>query len=85
MKIFHKYNRMQLSIVKIQLINKIIKSRNNKNLKIKKMVKMTRMCKKCKFKTKLIIKIKQRISQTIKRQKVRNTNLFRIQIKINFK
>ncbi len=58
MRIFHKYNRMSLSIVKIQLINKIIKSRNNKNLKTKKIIKMTRMRKKWKFKIKLIIKIK---------------------------
>ena len=43
------------------------------------------MSKKWKFKIKLIIKIKQKISQIIKKQKVRNTNLFRISIKINFK
>lgn len=85
MRIFHKYNRMWQLIIKIQLINKIIKSRNNKNLKTKKIIKMTKMSKKWKFKIKLIIKIKQKISQIIKKQKVRNTNLFRISIKINFK
>jgi hypothetical protein len=58
---------MSLLIVKIQLINKIIKSRNNKNRKTKKITKMTRMSKKWKLKTKLIIKIKQKINKRIKK------------------